>query len=175
MNDGRKALYAALGIVAAAVMAMLLAFTLTKLKGLLYAALALFAVLCALFTGTAVLAKKTGWKGERTLRARVLSDERFLLDLYAPEKGRKNVVRADVYPPSDPDHTIALLGRLSRDPNASDADMGTLGELCVGSVELTEAELVSLKNKLYTAEDGAYELLLARPALGKLHSHLKRY
>ncbi len=138
----RKIGYLILGILATAVLSLILAWSISGENALLYAACGVAAGFLVYFAVLLVVNGKRGWKDEKTLRTRVRSDEALLLDVHA--RGKKYA--ADVYTADDAADTAEKIARAA-EGGGTEADMEALIARCLGTVRITGEELHALAGK----------------------------
>ncbi len=163
MSPLRKLIYILLGFFAVAVLGTLLAWTFTKKPVFFTLSLVLFVLFTAYFVFFLLYNRKTGWKGEKTLLARVESEEKLLLSILpAPNKAYYvNVYKTE--------RQELLLEALKRDPEGNGDD--PIEEDYLGYLKVKPKELGAFRGKTVLIEaallrgmrdDGALSVFLKK-------------
>lgn len=144
MRKYKVVLYAAFGILAIAVMAVLLLWTFTRRDLFLFLSAAMAGVLLLFFLGLLLLNKKTGWRDEKTVRGRILGDAPLIVQLYFPEteSGKTGRLVAAAY---DHQNGAMFLDILKK--QGEDADMGIFDDVYIGYLLVKPQQLSAMKKK----------------------------
>lgn len=167
MSIHKKIMYVVLGLLAAAVMATLTAWSFVRDDAILIAAGSLAGVFMAYFLTLIFLNQKTGWSDEKTPHFRALSGERLLLVVYPHRRG----MAADIYLPENAEKTVQAIARISEN-RGSDADMGAVSEVYVGSAVIRKKEIERLSGKLIAVDKEAQGMAALEFLRGKKNTIL---